>query len=118
MFYRILTPFLICGLATIAIAQGNAKPKVSQSCEVPVNPGRSISPPQLIISPGPYYPSNATENGRPKVVILTVIVGTDGNARNPQVTQSDNPEFERAALDAIRHWRWEACFKSGNVRTG
>jgi protein TonB len=107
MLYRIVARLLICGLAATSLAQSDAKPKVPQSCEVPVNPGHGITPPRLISSPGPSYPNHASEDHRAKVAILALVIGSNGRACDPQVKQSPGPEFERAALDAIRDWRWK-----------
>jgi hypothetical protein len=102
MPYRNVARLLICGLTATSMAQSDTKPKVEQSCEVSVNPGHGITPPRLISSPGPAYLNGASDSHGAKVVILAVVVGSNGKACDPQVKQSPGPEFERAALDAIR----------------
>src|SRR5450755_3233165 len=113
MPYRIVARLLICSLAAISTAQSDAKAKVPQTCEAPVNPGHGIAPPRLISSPGPSYPNDASKDHRAKVVILAVVVDSNGRACDPQVKQSPGAQFERAALDAIRDWRWKPASRGG-----
>jgi TonB family protein len=56
----------------------------------------------------------ANEYPGAKTVVLLIVVGTNGRACGPQVKQSAGPEFERAALRAIRDWRWKPAIKEGS----
>ena len=113
MPYRIVARLLICGLIATSMAHSDTKLNVGQSCEAPVNPGHGISPPQLINSPGPAYPNGANDSHLARVVILAVVVGSDGKACDPQVKESPGLEFQRAALVAIHDWRWKPASRAG-----
>jgi protein TonB len=113
MPYRLVAQLLISVLAATAMAQSNGKTKPPESCETPENPGHGITPPRLISAPGPNYPLMASENARAQRVALEVVVSSKGRACGPQVKQSPGPEFERAALAAIRDWKWKPATKSG-----
>lgn len=100
-------------LAATTLAQSNTKPKPPENCEAPENPARGITPPRLISAPDPAYPRGVREEAGPQTVTLSVVVGSNGKACNPQVNDSPGPEFERAALDAIRDWRWKPGSREG-----
>jgi protein TonB len=112
MPYRIFG-LLICGLIVASMAQSGPKPKDVPSCEVSVNPGARIIPPRVISSADPIYPGLGSADHHPKVVLLAVVVGSDGRACGPQVVRSPGPDFERAALSAIRDWRWKPATRDG-----
>jgi TonB family protein len=113
MHYRLIAALLISVLATNSTAQSGAKTKPPENCEEPESPGHNITPPRLVDAPGPEYPLMATESPRAKTVVLLLVVGTNGRACGPQVQQSAGPEFERAALRAIRDWKWKPATKDG-----
>lgn len=101
--------FSLLAAATGQAAQSNNQP----SCEVPSNPSSGVTPPHIIDSPGPDFPPGAEADRREKLVILSVIVGTNGRACGPEIKQSPGPDFDRAALNALRHWQWKPAMKSG-----
>ena len=64
----------------------------------------------------PVYPLKAkqdknTINGK---VVLTVIIGKDGEPENIQVKQSLRDDYDRSALDAVRQWKWEPYLLNGD----
>ena len=48
-----------------------------------------------------------------QVVVLSIIVGTNGVACNPQVERSARADFGKAAVDAIRDWKWKPAMSGG-----
>jgi protein TonB len=47
-------------------------------------------------------------------VVLSVTVGTDGSARNVEVTHSSGHELlDRAALNTVRAWRFDPATHRG-----
>ena len=64
----------------------------------------------------PVYPLKAkqdknTINGK---VVLTVIIGKEGEPENIQVKESLREDYDQSALDAVRQWRWEPYLLNGN----
>jgi TonB family protein len=109
---ELLVAFLLILLTATSVAKSKPQSNLSPTCEAPANPGRGITPPRVISAPGPDYPKG-TNDSRPEAVVLEVIVGSNGRACDPQVKQSPGPEFERAALDAIRGWKWKPATRDG-----
>jgi protein TonB len=40
-------------------------------------------------------------------VVLRILVTQDGNVRVESVLNSDHPEFDRPAIEAVEQWRFE-----------
>ena len=100
LIHKFAVCLLICGVAAVASAN-------SETCETPVNPGPGITPPRIVSSEGPAMPNSADTGLRGKVVMVGVVVGTNGKPCNLEVRQSAGPEFDRAALDAVARWKWK-----------
>jgi TonB family protein len=55
----------------------------------------------------PVYPYNAAKAGLNGKVMVEFIINTQGEVINPHVVRSNNPWFERPALDAILKWKFQ-----------
>jgi TonB family protein len=75
----------------------------------PLPPGAKM--PVARSRPEPGYPKAMYDSRLGGQVLVEFIVTTEGNVSNPVVVRSNNPFFERAALDAILQWK----FKPGEV---
>lgn len=67
----------------------------------------------------PEYPMGMSRAGIEARVVLRFVVNKEGRVVNPYVFSSNNPWFDRPALDAILQWRFEPGLKGGtpvNVR--
>jgi len=66
----------------------------------------------------PVYPYEAKQAGLEGWVKVIFIVDETGAVRNARIDSSSHREFESAALDAVRLWRFQPGVKDGkNVRT-
>jgi TonB family protein len=63
-----------------------------------------VSAPRALLQPEPVYPAHHNEN---VTVVLSITVGEDGKPLNPEVARSGGKDFDHAALDAIRNWRFQ-----------
>lgn len=113
MRYRLVTPMLVLLLAYCSTAQSNTQSKPAETCENPENPARGIVPPRLVNSSDPAIPRSAGKGIQPETVTLTVVVGSNGRACGPEIKSSPGPEFERSAMNAIRHWKWKPASREG-----
>lgn len=60
------------------------------------------------INPPPPYPQMARKRGFQGVVLLEVLVDTDGSAADLRVlSSSGHPILDRTALAAVKHWTFE-----------
>ena len=77
---------------------------------VPTLPG--VAPPRpLDRTPSPEYTEEALTAELVGTVLITATVGTDGRARDPQVTRSLGLGLDEKALEAVRAWRfWPGAY--------
>lgn len=79
---------------------------------VPTLPG--VSPPQPVDRvPSPEYTEEALTAELEGTVLITATVGTDGRARDPQVTRQLGLGLDEKALEAVREWRFRPGAYSG-----
>jgi TonB family protein len=77
--------------------------------------GAAGTPPKPIRIPPPVYPYNAAKAGLNGKVVIEFVIDEKGDVINPHVVRSNNPWFERPALDAILKWKFEPGRKDGRV---
>src|SRR5688500_11236963 len=75
---------------------------------VPDKPLRlsSVQMPRKVRDVAPIYPRIAQQAGVEGIVIVEAVIGADGLVRDARVLRSQ-PLLDRAALDAVREWRYE-----------
>jgi TonB family protein len=76
--------------------------------------GGDVKPPRPISHPEPEFPSNERGSKMQSVVGIEGYVGKDGKYYDAKVVHSINRNFDRAALDAVRHWKFKPGTKDGN----
>jgi len=70
--------------------------------------------PVLVSSPPPRYPSQARRRRQSGTVLVRVDVGPDGVPTATSVVQSSQSRWlDKAALDAVRRWRFEPAMAEG-----
>ncbi len=77
-----------------------------------VMPG-GIRPPRVIYSPDPEYSEEASKAKFEGTCVLSLVVGTDGNARDIKVVRSLGKGLDEKAIDAIKSWKFEPGTKDG-----
>lgn len=77
--------------------------------------GGNVKPPRQIYGPGAEYTDKARKEGQEGVVVLEMVVGTDGVPRDIKVTRSLTPDLDEAALDAVRKWKFSPGTKDGEA---
>jgi protein TonB len=70
-----------------------------------VRPGGDIRVPQKIFNVTPIYPAIAASSGVEGVVILEATISETGAVENVRVLKA-HPLLDRAAVDAVRQWRY------------
>jgi TonB family protein len=80
----------------------------------PVRVGGSIRPPLKIRDVHPVYPRSMREAGLEGVVPLEAIIGRDGTVQSLRVVSAQvHPDFARAAIEAVRQWRFHPTLLNG-----
>jgi TonB family protein len=84
-----------------------------------VEVGGAIPMPERITNVAPDYPLVAKNGHVQGDVDVEVIIGTSGNVENARVVKSI-PQLDRAALDAVKRWRYKPTVVNGvavSIRT-
>ena len=70
--------------------------------------------PLAINQAAPIYPLDLRKAGTTGEVKVDFIVNTEGTVEDAYVVSSTNPGFENAALEAVRHWKFQPGMKYGH----
>lgn len=70
-------------------------------------------------TPAPEYPPVAMRSGDQGTVLVRVEVGADGVPTSVEVAQrSGSRDLDRAAVNAVRQWRFQPAQRDGQAVTG
>lgn len=87
-----------------------APPPVAQAAPAPGDRAQ----PQPLSTPAPRYPREALRMGAGGTVRITVTVAADGSVERQELTDSSgNRHLDRAALEAVRRWRFQPATRNG-----
>jgi TonB family protein len=73
---------------------------------VPAASGGTIRQPIHIRNDRPVYPAQLHQTKVEGHVVLDARIGTDGSIRDVRVVAPGHPDFDSAALEAVRQWRF------------
>ena len=72
-----------------------------------------VTIPQPIYSPEPSFSEEARKVKGQGIVMLTVVVGTDGHTYDIRVAQSLGMGLDEKAIEAVSHWRFRPATLNG-----
>ncbi len=72
------------------------------------------SPPKVIEKVVPVYPEELLEQSLTGGVLIEFYLGPDGKVRIPRVISTSHKSFSKAALAAIREWKYEPPLNKGH----
>lgn len=75
--------------------------------------GGGVSAPRAIFAPDPEYSEEARKAKYQGTVVLWMIVGPDGRARDIRVTRSVGLGLDEKAIEAVKTWKFEPAHKDG-----
>jgi len=111
--------FLPLLLLSAAIAQDSAPVDLTGRDPGPICRGKDsdvpgcITVPHATYSPDPKYPKKESKAHHRGTVILGLVVDADGLPRDIKVYLPLSPEFDEAALDAVKKWKFSPATKDG-----
>jgi periplasmic protein TonB len=76
-------------------------------------PGSGVSAPRAIYDPEPEYSDEARRVKHQGIVVLSVVVDKQGQARDIRVARSLGMGLDEKAVDAVRRWRFSPGMKDG-----
>lgn len=74
-----------------------------------------VTVPELIYSPEPSFSEEARKAKAQGIVLLIVVVGTDGHAHDIHVRQSLGMGLDEKAIEAVSHWRFRPATQNGQA---
>jgi len=98
-FTKTLALSLITG--SLAIATVSAQEAAFDVRPVPVK------------TPPPHFPADMQRQGVSGVVAVRVVIDESGLVSECSVSKSSHAEFEQAAMDAVKNWKFKPASKAG-----
>ena len=74
--------------------------------------GGAVKPPQKLVNVAPEYPQAARDAGITGVVAIEATIDETGSVSDAKVVKS-SPEFDEAALEAVRQWKYQPTLLNG-----
>jgi periplasmic protein TonB len=101
----------------LAVSAWGKDPKAAKAkCEMPQAAGPEVTLPVIVSASDPEIPAFARNLGpRSDLVVLEVLVGSNGKPCDIQIEKSSDPRFEPAARQTVRNWRWKPAKKNGKT---
>ncbi|HKD79367.1 MAG TPA: energy transducer TonB [Candidatus Angelobacter sp.] len=75
--------------------------------------GDGVSPPRAIYTPEPEFSEEARKAKYQGVVVLSIVVGTDGRVHSPQVIRSLGMGLDEKAIEGVKTWKFDPSKKDG-----
>lgn len=69
--------------------------------------------PREIYAPGPKYPKKERRAHHQGTVVLRLVISTEGLPRDIQVSRTLSPEFDDAAIDVVKKWKFSPATRDG-----
>jgi TonB family protein len=86
-------------------AQPNFSNNATETCAAQPNSG-GIKPPKKVRDVKPMYPGSLKGSGLEGKVNLKATIGLDGAVTTIETVDATNPDFDMAAQEAVRQWRF------------
>lgn len=77
--------------------------------------GDGVSAPRPIFTPEPEFSEEARKAKYQGVVVLTIIVGTDGRVHNPRVIRALGMGLDEKAIEGVKVWKFDPSKKDGRA---
>lgn len=86
---------------------------LSDSSQTSFNMSEIDQKPRAIYQSTPEYPTEMRGKKTEGVVVVLFVVDPSGKVTQQRIEQTNNPAFEKPALDAIKKWKFEPGVKGG-----
>ena len=106
----------VLGSVGVGLLPPSPPPPVLPSPRAPVRVGGSVQAPTLLHRVDPVYPASAVSAKIGGVVIVEALVDESGAVKSVKVLRS-HPLLERAAVEAVRQWRYSPLILNGEPQT-
>ena len=103
-------------LVLIGVVACGGSSTTAPATTTPTSTPSQIQPPVKLVDVKPVYPADAQAARVQGVVILEVVVGTDGRVQSVTVLRSI-PLLDQAAVDAVKQWVFSPATLNGQPVT-
>ena len=79
----------------------------------PYRVGGGVSAPKPLFTPDPEYSEEARKSKYQGVVVLWLVIGSDGRPRDIKIARPLGMGLDEKAIEAVRTWRFEPAKKDG-----
>ncbi len=93
--------------------EGEKVEEIEEMTKGAVRAKDQIKPPELIKKVNPFYPEEARKEGIQGVVILEIMTDEEGKVVRVKILKSDSSILNKAAIDAVRQWKYEPLILKG-----
>ena len=76
---------------------------------------KDIKPPKAVSAPDPKYPDLPADAEPLGTVVLLIGINAKGHVEAVQVMRSDEPAFEKPAVETVKKWKFKPAQKSGHA---
>jgi protein TonB len=77
--------------------------------------GDGVSAPRPIFTPEPEFSEEARKAKYQGVVVLNIVVGTDGRVHSPRVVRSLGMGLDEKAIEGVKTWKFDPSKKDGRA---
>ncbi len=114
-FFLLIILLALVACVTLACGSGHRIQSItSDICNGNANDSPDCAtPPLATYSPGPKYPDNERKAGHEGDVMLQLVIGTDGSTHDISVARSLSPDFDKAAIEALKRWTFTPAKRNG-----
>ncbi len=75
---------------------------------------KDIKPPKAISAPDPKYPDLPADADPLGTVVLLIGINAKGHVEPVHVMRSDEPAFEKPAVETVKKWKFKPAQKDGH----
>jgi len=101
----------VSGVKVVSVG-GKTEHLIAASADAPLQIGGRIAMPQRLVTAQPVYPPIARQAHVQGVVEVSIVIDAAGNVAKAQIVKSI-PQLDRAALDAVRQWKYSPTVVNG-----
>ena len=74
-----------------------------------------LEPPVPVRTVAPDFPNDLRNRGISGVVMVNVLIDTQGNPQDLKVAKSSNSAFEEPAVEALKKWKFKPAERDGAI---
>jgi periplasmic protein TonB len=101
------------GLGEVVMPVAPPPERTRARAAAPFRVSGALKPPDLLHRVDPVYSPLAAASHLSAVVILEAVVGVEGAVESVTTVQSGNPLLDRAAMDALKQWKYAPLLLAG-----